>query len=115
MATERKPYSVQRILRRPDQPGGIYYADFVLDGRRIRKSLYTSILSEAMQRNDGLLTNSISILPDKLRAPMVAHFLNGLSLDAVAVNLGIPRRTVSYRINKGINHVRVELLARQES
>jgi integrase len=43
MATRKR----KNLYRRPDRPGGIYYAYFYRDGKRIRESLGTSVLSEA--------------------------------------------------------------------
>ena len=45
---------------------------------------------------------AITELPEKLRVPVVAHFLEDLSYEAIAQATGISPRTVSYRVGKGI-------------
>jgi len=49
-----------------------------------------------------LLDEAIEELPDELREPVVAHFLYGRSHAAIARATGTPRRTVSYRIQRGL-------------
>jgi RNA polymerase sigma factor (sigma-70 family) len=49
---------------------------------------------------------AIAELPDKLRAPVVAYFLDGQTHEAIARTLGIPRSTVTYRIDRGIEGLR---------
>ncbi len=44
MATPKKH---KNLYRRPDKPGGRYYAYYYRDGKRIRESLGTTVLSEA--------------------------------------------------------------------
>ena len=51
-------------------------------------------------------------LPEKLRGPLVAHFLEGRSHREIAEMLGIPRTTVTSRIAKGIDQVRQSLQKR---
>ncbi|HIJ64460.1 MAG TPA: sigma-70 family RNA polymerase sigma factor [Candidatus Hydrogenedentes bacterium] len=48
---------------------------------------------------------AIAELPEKLRAPLVAHFLENRSHAAIAQALGIPRRTVTHRIGKGVERI----------
>lgn len=50
-----------RIYRRPDQPGGTYYIDFNRAGKRIRKSLETTVLKIAKQRRDAILAEKVSL------------------------------------------------------
>lgn len=45
---------------------------------------------------------AIEELPEKLRAPLVAHYLEDLSHAAIAQALRVPRSTVSNRIAKGL-------------
>ena len=49
---------------------------------------------------------AIKELPEKLRTPIVLHFLEGQSHQAIADNFSIPRRTVTSRVAKGIDEVR---------
>ncbi len=55
---------------------------------------------------------AITQLPDKLRVPVVAHFLENKSHAAIARAIGVPPRTVTYRIGKGIELVRKSLKKR---
>jgi len=55
---------------------------------------------------------AIASLAQKLREPIVSHFLEGQSHQAIADTLGIPRRTVTSRITKGIEEVRKALKRR---
>ena len=52
---------------------------------------------------------AITELPEKYRQPVVAHFLEGQTHAAVAESLGVSRQTATYRIEKGIEHVRKAL------
>ena len=44
-----------KLYRRPDEPGGVYYMDFFRSGKRIRRSLKTNLLKEAKARRDAVL------------------------------------------------------------
>lgn len=55
---------------------------------------------------------AIASLPEKLRDPLVTHFLEGLSHREIADHCRIPRRTVTSRIAKGIDEVREHLHGR---
>jgi RNA polymerase sigma factor (sigma-70 family) len=55
---------------------------------------------------------AIASLPPKLRDPVVSHFLEGQSHQMIAGESGIPRRTVTSRISKGIEEVRKALKRR---
>ncbi len=48
---------------------------------------------------------AIAELPEEVRMPLIAHFLQGESHKSIAAATGIPRRTVSYRISRGIEQV----------
>ena len=52
---------------------------------------------------------AIAELPEKLRVPVVAYFLDGKTHEAVAQTLGIPRSTVTYRVDKGVEALRKTL------
>ena len=49
---------------------------------------------------------AIANLPDKLRMPLIRHFLEGRKRQEIARELGIPRTTLNSRIEKGIEDVR---------
>ena len=48
----------------------------------------------------------VAELHDDLRIPLVAHFFEGKSHAAIARKLGIPRRTISHRIERAVDEVR---------
>ncbi len=49
---------------------------------------------------------AIADLPDELRVAVVGHYLEGRSQEDLARELGLARRTVGYRIERGIAQVR---------
>ncbi len=57
----------------------------------------------------GYVDEAIAELPDKLRAPIVAYFLDGQTQEAVALALGIPRSTVTHRVDRGVECLRKTL------
>ncbi len=58
------------------------------------------------------LDEAIAALPEKLRVPLVAHFLEGKTHQELADMLGLPRTTVTSRVAKGIDEVRRRLKRR---
>ena len=52
---------------------------------------------------------AINELPDKLRVPLIAHYLEGRSKKSVGRALGLTRQAASYRIEKGLEAVRASL------
>jgi RNA polymerase sigma-70 factor (ECF subfamily) len=60
----------------------------------------------------ALVDDAIDRLPDHLRTPIVLHFLENRTHDAVASTLGISKATVAYRISMGITKIRVSLKKR---
>ncbi|MBI2426097.1 MAG: sigma-70 family RNA polymerase sigma factor [Candidatus Hydrogenedentes bacterium] len=59
-----------------------------------------------------MIDAAIAELPEKHRAPLVAHFLCGQSHMEIAKRLGIPRRTVSNRIGSAVEELRTLLKRR---
>ncbi len=57
----------------------------------------------------GLVDEAIAELPEKLRIPVVACFLDGKTHEAAAQTLGIPRSTVTYRVDRGVECLRKSL------
>ena len=59
------------------------------------------------QWNDiySYVDEAIEELPEEIRSPIVAHFLYGQSHGTIARASGVPRRTVSNRIKKGLELV----------
>jgi RNA polymerase sigma factor (sigma-70 family) len=60
----------------------------------------------------GFVDEAIADLPDKLRMPIVLHFFENQTHDAIAQRLGTSRQTVTYRIGKGIEAIRKSLKKR---
>jgi len=54
----------------------------------------------------------IAALPEKLREPLIGHFLEGRTYDEIAKKLCIPRSTAASRVQKGIEIVRKSLKRR---
>jgi integrase len=50
---------MSRLYRRPDEPGGTYYLDYTVAGRRRRESLQTTKLKEAKDRRDKILRGEV--------------------------------------------------------
>ena len=48
-----------RIYRRPDRPGGTFYLDYFEDGRRIRRSVETTVLKEAKNCWDDIISGRV--------------------------------------------------------
>lgn len=55
------------------------------------------------------IDEAIAALPEEIRALVVAHFLERRTHDAIAQETGIPRRTVSHRIGRGVDAIRRHL------
>jgi RNA polymerase sigma factor (sigma-70 family) len=60
----------------------------------------------------GYVDEAIEHLPEELRIPVVAHFLENQSHAAIAQALGVSPRTVGYRIEKAIELIRNALKKR---
>ena len=58
---------------------------------------------------EAYVDEAIEALPDELRLPVVAHFLERRTHAAIADELDLPRRTVTYRISKGVEAIRSTL------
>ncbi|MBI5091300.1 MAG: sigma-70 family RNA polymerase sigma factor [Candidatus Hydrogenedentes bacterium] len=55
---------------------------------------------------------AIAALPEKLRAPLVAYYLEGQSHADIAAAIAVPRRTVTHRIDRGVDLIRGNLKSR---
>jgi RNA polymerase sigma factor (sigma-70 family) len=81
--------------------------------RRARESRYMAEASDAAapEWDDirPLVDEAISTLPQKLRDPVVAHFLEGLTHQAIAERSDIPRATITRQIQRGVESVRKNL------
>ncbi|MBN2310416.1 MAG: sigma-70 family RNA polymerase sigma factor, partial [Candidatus Hydrogenedentes bacterium] len=81
--------------------------------RRQREKAYAATRPEAdapyWDDVYGYVDEAIAALPADLREPLVAHFLESRTHQAIADAFGIPRGTVTYRINRGVQEVRKAL------
>jgi RNA polymerase sigma factor (sigma-70 family) len=58
---------------------------------------------------ERILDETIADLPERLRAPIVAHYLLGKSHNAIAQEMGLSRQAVTYRVEKAIEKLRFSL------
>jgi RNA polymerase sigma factor (sigma-70 family) len=81
--------------------------------RQVREQTFSDAHTETTEITfDDVSTHvddAIGSLPEKERAVIVAHFLEGRTHDSIAEELGIGRSTVSYRIGKGVERIRGSL------
>ncbi|MBI2425787.1 MAG: sigma-70 family RNA polymerase sigma factor [Candidatus Hydrogenedentes bacterium] len=85
--------------------------------RRVqREQVYTDATAKHAEQHWNDLYDHIDALlldlPDELRHPLVAHFLEGKKQLEVARELGVSRQAVSKRIAKGVEAIRAGLQAR---
>lgn len=84
--------------------------------RRVREARYVAEqdTKTEIEWNDVYesIDEAIAALPDKLCYPLVAHYLYGESHAAIARATGVPRRTVSSRIQRGVDSVGAHLKSR---
>ncbi|MDX9972299.1 MAG: sigma-70 family RNA polymerase sigma factor [FCB group bacterium] len=59
-----------------------------------------------------LVDEAIAGLPEELRVPLVQHFLENRTHDAIAQELGVSRTTITYRLQKALERVRRTLKRR---
>ena len=64
------------------------------------------------QAIEALVDESIAGLTDEERLPIVEHYLEGRTQESIARDLGVTRKAVSYRIQKGIEKIRRDLRRR---
>ncbi|MFA6241507.1 MAG: sigma-70 family RNA polymerase sigma factor [Candidatus Hydrogenedentales bacterium] len=96
LATHRSLNRIKSDARRRDREQ--QFAEDVQASQRVEWNALEAVVDEA-----------IAELPEKLREVVVSHFLEQRSHEAVAADLGIPRRTVSFRIHKGVEQIRARL------
>ena len=81
--------------------------------RKLREQRYASEQARTVEYQwDDVyeyVDEAINALPDNLRLPILAHFFQGQTHDAVAGAIGTSRQTVTYRIGKGIERIRGHL------
>ncbi len=81
------------------------------DNRRVLRERTFAVQNtgvEATAWNDiyAYIDEALEQLPEPTRDLVIAHFLNRQTHDAIATERGIPRRTVSYRIEGGVARIR---------
>ncbi|GMV92522.1 MAG: hypothetical protein AMXMBFR82_23000 [Candidatus Hydrogenedentota bacterium] len=59
-----------------------------------------------------MVDEAIAALPEKFQGPLVAHYFEGRTYDAIAVELGIPRATAAGRVRRGVEKIRKTLQKR---
>lgn len=74
-----------------------------------RRAAHTQIVWDDVYE---YVDEAIAELPQKLRAPIIAHFLEEQSHAAIAQAAGVSPRTVAYRIRKGTEFIRKSLKRR---
>jgi RNA polymerase sigma factor (sigma-70 family) len=88
-------------------------ADARRKGREARYTAEKPASTEITQDDIyAYVDEGIAALPEKLREPLVAHFLEDQSHASIAEALGVSRQTVAYRIDRGLERVRRSLKRR---
>lgn len=81
--------------------------------RQAREHAYTGTIPPSTEPGwddmRACVDEAIAVLPETMRAPLVAHFLEGQSQADIARVLGIPRQTLTNRIHRGVEEVRAHL------
>ena len=79
--------------------------------RRVRKYLLREEVeaAEASRAPDPQLQWALESLPEKLRLPLVLHYLEGYTYDQMAGMLHIPESTVRSRLSRGRQALRMKL------
>lgn len=82
--------------------------------RREREERFAAEQSSGAELSEAaaVLDDALGALPDRLREPLVVHFLEGLTHAETAKRLGVSRPTVTRRINKGLERLRHEMRGR---
>lgn len=97
----RRALNCLRSAKRRREREHRFWAEHADEGRRRGQSEILGYVDEA-----------ISGLSDKLRAPVVLHFVEGRTQEEAAKALGLPRTTVTTRITRGIEEIRKKLKRR---
>jgi RNA polymerase sigma factor (sigma-70 family) len=74
-----------------------------------RSDFHQSHLPEALQADFGPLLEEVHRLPDRFRAPILLHYFEGLSAEATAKRLQVPRGTVLSRLARARARLRARL------
>lgn len=68
--------------------------------RKGRRILYTDAPEKPQEMPDHALRDAILALPEKLRLPIVLHYIEGASVQETAQALGIPEGTAKTRLRR---------------
>lgn len=87
------------------------------EGRRqVREAHYAATQAIATESTwddtRAFVDEAIAALPEELRAPIIMRFLEGWAQTDIADDLGVSRKTVRLRIERGVENIR-ETLAKQ--
>lgn len=78
-------------------------------GRRKKRIQPIAELPEPSESPVQTLADELSTLPEKLRTPLLLHYLEGFSLEEIAAALHVPLGTVKSRLHQGRKALRLEL------
>jgi RNA polymerase sigma factor (sigma-70 family) len=83
--------------------------------RRAREQRVAALRGDAVEAVwDGLKSDvdaAIAALPERLREPVILHYLEGRTQEEVAASLGLTQSAVSKRLQHGVEKLRAELVA----
>ena len=86
-------------------------------GRKRRRVVLVDEVEQpapAFEPPDERLKQALSAVPEKLKVPLLLHYLEGFSVAEVAQILRIPQGTVKSRLHHARNRLRVEWEAMEE-
>lgn len=82
--------------------------------KRVTPSDQLELLAGEAPPPDIALSDALARLPEKLRTPILLHYMEGFSVEEVGKALGVPMTTVRSRLYRGRNALREELEEREE-
>ena len=77
--------------------------------RKTKRETFVPIPEKAADFPDSSLRDAVSALPEKLRAAVVLHYMEGAGEEDITFILGIPKGTVKSRLNRARNLLRQAL------
>lgn len=78
-------------------------------GRRVLLTGRMELYGEQAEMPDPTLSDALSRLPEKLRTPLLLHYMEDFSVKEVAQALGVPGSTVRNRLARARSALRAEL------
>lgn len=83
--------------------------------RNQRRLIPTDTVADAPAPSSDIeLRLMLEGLPPKLRLPLVLHYLEGFSVEEIALAIGIPSGTVKYRLHQARKLLRIEMTEGKE-